>query len=121
MKPTTVDDLVTAHVLALEKLLADTTETGSFDALNLGAERGTTVREVVAAAMKVLELECPIEEQAARPGNPAQLIADTAATSDHLGWTPRRSDLSTIITDAWRFHDGVRDAWLAGGRDATAK
>ena len=116
-----VDDLVTAHVLALEKLLEDTTGNGSFDALNLGAGRGTTVREVVTTAMKVLELECPIEEQvAARPGDPAQLIADTAETSDHLGWKPQRSDLPTIIADAWRFHDGARDSWLADRRDADA-
>lgn len=114
-----VEDLAAAHVLALDRLLADDTGDGWFKALNVGAGRGFTVREVVATAMDVLDMKCPVAEQAMpRPGDPARLIADISATSDHLGWAPERSDLKTIITDAWRFHDGPRDAWLSEKRDA---
>ncbi|MCZ6637895.1 MAG: UDP-glucose 4-epimerase GalE [Alphaproteobacteria bacterium] len=113
-----VDDLATAHVLALERLLPDDSSDGWFKALNVGAGRGATVREVVTTAMEILGIDCPIGEQVKpRPGDPARLIADIKETSDHLHWSPERSDLKTIITDAWRFHDGARDAWLADGRE----
>ena len=39
-----------------------------------------------------------------RPGDPACLVADAARARKVLGWTPRRSDLDTVIADAWRWH-----------------
>ena len=38
-----------------------------------------------------------------RPGDPAELVADGARARELLGWEPSRSDLATIVRDAWNF------------------
>lgn len=38
------------------------------------------------------------------PGNPPILVADATRARDLLGWAAKRSDLSTIIADAWHWH-----------------
>jgi UDP-glucose 4-epimerase len=32
------------------------------------------------------------------------LVADAKKAREVLGWAPERSDLATIIADAWRWH-----------------
>jgi UDP-glucose 4-epimerase len=39
-----------------------------------------------------------------RPGDPPILVADPTKARALLGWAPVRSDLATIIADAWRWH-----------------
>jgi len=39
-----------------------------------------------------------------RPGDPAELVADAALARTELGWGPQRSELATILADAWRWH-----------------
>jgi UDP-glucose 4-epimerase len=38
-----------------------------------------------------------------RSGDPAVLIASSEAASRELGWRPTRTDIATIVADAWRF------------------
>jgi UDP-glucose 4-epimerase len=38
-----------------------------------------------------------------RPGDPAVLIASSEAVQADLGWRPHRTDLATIVGDAWEF------------------
>jgi UDP-glucose 4-epimerase len=40
---------------------------------------------------------------ARRGGDPAVLVASSAAAMAALGWRPEKADLATIIGDAWRF------------------
>ncbi|MDN6387442.1 MAG: UDP-glucose 4-epimerase GalE, partial [Corynebacterium sp.] len=40
---------------------------------------------------------------------PATLIASSARAVDALGWTPTRSDLGTIVRDAWDFTSQLGD------------
>ncbi|MGC1925196.1 MAG: UDP-glucose 4-epimerase GalE, partial [Pseudolabrys sp.] len=40
-----------------------------------------------------------------RAGDPPALVADPKKASKVLGWAPQHSDLATIITDAWRWHN----------------
>jgi UDP-glucose 4-epimerase len=94
-----VADLSDAHIRAL-KLLEDGRESDSF---NLGVGQGFSVLEVIEAARRVTN--APIETQIAprRPGDPSQLIADASKARSELGWTPKFTDLDTIIESVWSF------------------
>ena len=99
-----VADLATAHVLAVDSLLAKGDDnTGFYDAMNLGTSNGHSVREVIEAAKQVTGVDFKVVEQARRPGDPACLVADASKAQSVLGWQPKRSDLKTMIEDTWRF------------------
>jgi len=46
----------------------------------------------------------PVVVGARRPGDPAELIASSKRIKADLGWTPSRTDLATIVSDAWKWH-----------------
>jgi len=95
-----VADLASAHVLALCAL-----EKGcARKAYNLGAGRGYSVREVVAAAARVTDLDVPLSLCPRRPGDPASLVSDATKARDELGWQPKASDLETMLRSAWSWH-----------------
>jgi UDP-glucose 4-epimerase len=62
------------------------------------------VREVVAAAHAVTGRPVPITEGPRRPGDAVRLVSGSARARDELGWRPERSDLETMIRDAWRWY-----------------
>ncbi|MFQ6017415.1 MAG: UDP-glucose 4-epimerase GalE [Kiloniellaceae bacterium] len=95
-----VSDLAEAHVLALRHLL----DGGPTVILNLGNERGFSVREVVAAARRVTGRSVPVRIGPRRPGDPAQLVADATQARRLLAWRPARAEIDTQIADAWRWH-----------------
>lgn len=92
-----VRDLADAHLRALEYLEAG----GQSRAFNLGTGHGHTVREVVASARKVTGKPIPIVEAEPRAGDPAELVAKVDRAKNALGWQPKRTDLDTIVADAW--------------------
>jgi UDP-arabinose 4-epimerase len=94
-----VTDLADAHVAALDYLMHG----GKSGAFNLANARGYSVKEVVACVEKVTAQPVPIEVAARRPGDPAILIGDGSRARDILRWSPRRSDLSVQIRDAWNW------------------
>jgi UDP-arabinose 4-epimerase len=98
-----VSDLARAHVLALNRLISG----GETFAVNLASGQGASVREMIDAARAVAGR--PIEARVAprRPGDPPMLVADAARARELLGWSAERSDLATILADAWRWH-GIR-------------
>ncbi|MBW0159271.1 UDP-glucose 4-epimerase GalE [Sedimentimonas flavescens] len=95
-----VCDLVDAHVLGLQWLEAGK---GS-EVFCLGTGQGFSVREVIAQSRAVTNREVPIIEGDRRPGDAAVLVSGSTKAMRELGWTPRRADLSTMIADAWRWH-----------------
>lgn len=94
-----VADLAEAHLLGLERLLGG----GEGLTVNLGTGRGWSVREVVDRVAAVTGLAPPCAVGPRRQGDPAQLVCDGARGAEILGWRPRRSDLDTMIADAWRW------------------
>lgn len=98
-----VVDLARAHVLAVEGLLNQQQDTGSYDAMNLGTSKGYSVREVIDAAKQVTGIEFEVIEEARRPGDPAKLVADASKAGRVLGWQAKRSDLKTLLEDTWAF------------------
>ena len=94
-----VSDLAEAHLLALEAL-----ETRSRLIYNLGNGKGFSVREVIDSVRRVTGRPIKVDENPRREGDPAILIASSAAIARDLGWTPKNSDLDTIIQSAWEWH-----------------
>lgn len=92
-----VDDLASAHLLALEALL----RTGETRVMNCGYGHGYSVREVVDCAKKVTGIAFPTEEQGRRAGDPPALVADSGLLRRLTGWQPRHDDLEFIIRTAW--------------------
>jgi UDP-glucose 4-epimerase len=95
-----VSDLAAAHLAAMERLAVG--DPGGI--YNLGTEVGSSVLEVVEAARRVTGHPIPTRTVAARSGDPAELFASSARARHELGWRPQRSDLQTILEDAWRWH-----------------
>ncbi len=95
-----VCDLVDAHVLGL-KWLRDGRESRVF---NLGTGSGFSVREVVDHSREVTNKTVPVKEGARRPGDCTKLVSGSTRAVNELGWTPARSTLKQMITDAWRWH-----------------
>ena len=93
-----VDDLAAAHLLALEHA-----RPGEHAIYNLGSGSGFSVREVLEAARAVTGHAIPAVSAPRRDGDPAVLVASSAAATAALGWEPRHTDLARIVGDAWRF------------------
>jgi UDP-glucose-4-epimerase GalE len=99
-----VTDLADAHVRALSRLEAG----GESRSYNLGTERPTSVREIVAAVERVTGRSVPATVAPRRPGDPAVLYASAARAREELGWTPRHVEIDAIVGDAWRWHQRPR-------------
>ncbi len=99
-----VTDLATAHVRALEKLLAG----GAGFCINLGTGQGHSVRQVIEMVQKVGGSEVATRESPRRPGDPPILVAAPIRAGEVLDWHPRHSELSTIIETAWNWHERQR-------------
>jgi UDP-glucose 4-epimerase len=92
-----VSDLASAHVHALDALLADP---GRSYTLNCGYGRGFSVIEVLDAVDRVTNLSIDRRMANRRAGDPPELIADNSAILAALPWRPERDNLDTIIADA---------------------
>ncbi|MEP4249811.1 UDP-glucose 4-epimerase GalE [Tateyamaria sp.] len=95
-----VCDLVDAHVLGLKWLKDDK---GS-RVFNLGTGSGFSVREVIDHSRAVTNQVVPYVDGDRRPGDCTKLVSGSTRAKAELGWTPTRSTLETMITDAWKWH-----------------
>ncbi|MCX4526246.1 MULTISPECIES: UDP-glucose 4-epimerase GalE [unclassified Streptomyces] len=93
-----VADLAEAHLAALRAAAP-----GEHLVCNLGNGSGFSVREVIETVRKVTGREIPEVVAPRRAGDPAVLVASARTAHERLGWTPTRSDLTGIVTDAWNF------------------
>ncbi len=94
-----VDDLAVAHLLALVALTP-----GKQLRYNLGTGRGYSVREVIRVAEEVTGKKCPVKEGPRRDGDPPMLVAAADKVRRELSWSPRYTDLKTIVETAWNWH-----------------
>ncbi|SEO17924.1 UDP-glucose 4-epimerase [Amphibacillus marinus] len=95
-----VEDLIDAHIRAVEYLQNG----GESNIFNLGSSQGFSVKEIVKAARQVTGHPIPEKIGERRAGDPSTLIASSAKAQAVLGWSPSRTDITTILTDAWRWH-----------------
>ncbi len=95
-----VTDLANAHLLGLEYLLKG----GDTEVFNLGNGSGFSVKEVIETARTVTQKEIIATECDRRPGDSPILIGTSAKARKILGWSPQYSELTQIISDAWKWH-----------------
>ena len=95
-----VNDLVSAHLLAIEALMNES-ESGIY---NLGNGNGFSVREVIETACRITGHAIPVIEAPRRPGDPAVLVASSEKAQKELGWKPAWNNLEGIVQSAWNWH-----------------
>lgn len=92
-----VNDLCSAHLLALEAL----TKGQKQCIYNLGNGRGYSVQEVIQAVEKITGKKVSITYGKRRIGDPAVLVADSRKINKELNWNPEYPNIEEIIQHAW--------------------
>lgn len=95
-----VEDLAMAHIQALEVL----DKTQKSDSFNLGTGMGYSNKEVLDMIMQVTGREIRIVYEKRRPGDPPVIYADNKKAKEMLSFSPKHSDLETIVRTAWEFY-----------------
>jgi UDP-glucose-4-epimerase GalE len=95
-----VRDLATAHVAALDHLMAG----GTSAAFNVGTGAGQTVMEVLRAVEEITGKPVAYKIAPRREGDPMELVADSKKLRETLCWEPRRSGIQEIVSDAWAYY-----------------
>ena len=95
-----VCDLVDAHVLGLKWLL----DGKGNRVFNLGTGKGFSVHEVVDACGAVTNREVPMTVGPRRAGDATKLVSGSERAAKELGWAADRSNMETMVLDAWRWH-----------------
>lgn len=95
-----IEDLVDAHILALESLFKG----GNSGIYNLGTGTGYSIYEMVEAARRVTGHEIPLKVDKRRAGDPAVLVASSEKAQRELGWQPKYTEVEDIIRSAWNFY-----------------
>jgi UDP-glucose 4-epimerase len=96
-----VEDLCSAHWLALQSLMAG--HGADCQAYNLGSGHGFSVQEVIDTAQKVSGRSVAVIDSPRRTGDPSRLVADPTLARQKLGWQPQFSELRTLLEHAWRW------------------
>lgn len=99
-----VEDLASAHILAMDKLIKDKKS----DSFNLGTGKGYSNLEVLEMVKKVSRVDFEIKVCPRRPGDPPVVYADNSKAKRELGFSPKYSDLETIVNTAWKWHSKVK-------------
>lgn len=94
-----VDDLASAHRLAIEAL-----EPGTFEAYNVGTGTGTSVLELIEATRAVTGHAIPAEMGDRRPGDPPELYANADRIRARYNWQPKFTQIRDVIQTAWDWH-----------------
>jgi UDP-glucose 4-epimerase len=95
-----IEDLCTAHILALEALLHG----HKTDVYNVATGKGVTNKEIVSQVKKATGIDFPVKEAGPRAGDPHILVADPSKLKKEFGWEPKYSDITTIVESAWKWH-----------------
>lgn len=92
-----VVDLADGHIKALQTL-----NSPQCTVINLGAGKGYSVLEVIAAFSKACGKDIVYKVQPRRAGDIAEFYSDSTLAKELLNWTTRR-DLDTMCKDMWNF------------------
>ena len=94
-------DLVEGHLLALDQINA---KANSYF-YNVGTGVGHSNKEVIEMVEKISGKKIDVVTKERRNGDADQLIADPSRIKKDLGFSPKYSDLTTIIKTAWLWHN----------------
>jgi len=93
-----VEDLANAHQKALTVM-----KPGSFEAINLGTKRGSSVLEVIAAARTVTGAKIDFVVKARRAGDPPVLICGGDKARRVLAFEPKWTSIADVVAHAWKW------------------
>jgi UDP-glucose 4-epimerase len=105
-----VVDLAIGHLRALEVFPSNP----GIAIYNLGANRGYSVLEMVAAFEKASGREIPYKIQARRPGDVAISYADASKANRELDWRSERG-IDQICADTWRWQSDNPEGYPISG------
>lgn len=94
-----VNDLASAHILALKHLING----GEPSVYNLGNGKGYSVMEIIKAIEKTSGQRVAYRIGERRAGDPAVLIASYEKIKNELSWQPGYG-IEAIVQSAWNFH-----------------
>lgn len=102
-----VNDIASAHILALERMMKE----NKSDRFNLGCGKGYSVKEIIEAARRVTKHPIPCEIKERRPGDPAVLVASSKKAETVLNWKRQYETIDDIVATAWDFHRKNADGY----------
>ncbi|WP_411290653.1 UDP-glucose 4-epimerase GalE [Sphingorhabdus sp.] len=105
-----VSDLASAHVIALEALVADPKTSHT---LNCGYGHGYSVMQVLDAVDRVTNNKLERKMEGRRAGDPDALISDNKAIKATFGWEPKYDDLDQIVQHALAWERRLTDIQTA--------
>jgi|TARA_B100000315_G_scaffold256504_1_gene302571 UDP-arabinose 4-epimerase len=97
-----VEDLATAHILALKYLLNNGVGVKNY---NLGTGKGHSVLDVIKTVEKVARKKIDYKVVKKRDGDPPELVAGVSGALETLKWKPSKPALFEQVTSAWRWHN----------------
>ena len=100
-----VNDLASAHRLALEKLVQGEKSLK----LNLGTGQGYSVKRIIELSEAITGRKVPYSIEKRRPGDVPALVAKAGLARASLGWEPKHSSLENILATAWNWFEKDRD------------
>jgi UDP-glucose 4-epimerase len=95
-----VNDLATAHVRSMEMLHAKQNNI----LVNLATGEGHSVMDVIHKTREISQKEIPFEITGRRAGDPATVIAASKKAQKVLDWSPKYSDLDSLIRSTWEVY-----------------
>lgn len=101
-----VVDLAKAHVIAVNRLLADKNKAG-YEIFNLGTGNGVSVLEAVNAFEKSTGVKLNYKIVGRRAGDIEKIWADTTFANEELGWKAEKGLEETLLS-AWNWEKKIR-------------
>ena len=101
-----VVDLAKAHVVALQRLLANKNKS-NYEVFNVGTGKGSTVLEVIKSFEKVSGKNLNYKIVDRRPGDITSAYADTTLANEELGWKSQYT-LDEAMKSAWVWEQKIR-------------
>lgn len=93
-------DLADAHLSAYGYI----TRTNQSLTVNLGSEKGISVRAIIDSVRRITGRPIPVDITARRPGDAAILIASSEKASKLLSWKAKLSDCDTLVSSTWNVY-----------------
>jgi len=101
-----IEDLASAHLLAMEAIEPDTQEV-----YNIGTGNGQSVLDIIKACELVSGHKVKYTIVERRPGDAPELVADPRKLQARLGWKPQYPDIEDTVRTAWVWHKNSPDGY----------
>jgi UDP-glucose 4-epimerase len=101
-----VEDVASAHIAALERLLNPPSRSSNFEVYNIGTGSGNTVLEVIRAFENASNQKLPFQFAPRREGDIEKVYADTTLSNEALNWKAEKN-LQTMMASAWEWEKNL--------------